>query len=138
MKLQMSQVKLCFLILVGLSGPMSMLVWNYNPLFFISPAPSVFTYQNRFRNKVSFIRSSRTGIYDKLVMNRAFYKNIVGPHRYKVLFNSMMKRGERLVMLDQYNVFVINFLCVYNADIKLTKVEVVRETETLKVFICNE
>ncbi len=132
------QLALVTLFLLGVSGPLSMFIHDYNPLFFISPAPSVFTYQKKYKNQISFVRHSNAGRYDELVMDRAFYKKLKGPHRYKVIFNSVMKRGGRLVKLPQYENFIKKFVCVYSADARIGKVEVFNGKKQLKVFSCYE
>ncbi len=134
----MYKLKLFILILLGLSGPLSMFVFGYNYFFFISPAPSVFTYQNRYKSQISFIRFSDTQKIDELIMDRSFYQKLSGPHRYKVLFNSVMKRGARLVINPKYKNFVENFICKFQSQSKVTKVHVVTKKKSLKVFSCND
>ncbi len=137
MRAQLNHLFLLLILALGLAGPVSMLIFEYNPLFFISPAPSVFTYQKKYPNQIEFIRYASNGPYDSIKMNRDFYKKMIGPHRYKVLFNSLMKRGERLVHSKNYKVFIKNFICKHNTDLTLLKVEIVKNKKILNVIDCH-
>lgn len=131
------KIRFVILLCIGISGPLSVFFFSYNPFFMISPAPSVFTYENKYKSKIFFSRYSNTIKIDELNMDRRFYQNINGPHRYKVLFNSIMKRGGRLVENPSYKKFIVNYICNVNSNLKITNVEVKTANRLLKEFECE-
>lgn len=133
-------IKLFLLFLIGISGIVSMLIDNYNPIYFTSPAPSIFTYQKKYKTKIYFDRYQGEEKLDSIEFNRSFYQNLSGPHRYKVAFNSLINRGGRLVRRPDYEKFVQFFMCRYNvSDLeKITKIIVKTKKQTLRTFECHD
>lgn len=130
-------IRFTMLLCLGMSGPLSMFFFSYNPFFVISPAPSVFTYENKYKSKISFLRFSDNNKVDELAMDRKFYQKLDGPHRYKVLFNAVMKRGGRLVDNPSYERFVVQYICKIDSNLKITKVEVRTAKRLLREYKCE-
>jgi hypothetical protein len=109
-------------------------------MFFTAPAPSIFTYQKKYKTKIFFDRYINNIKIDSIEFNKSFYKSLGGPHRYKVAFNSNMNRGGRLVQRDNYSGFIEYFICNHNVPRtnKVSSVQVRTEKKTLRVFRCYE